>query len=93
MQASEGTDPAVVQSLYLVASSLSLLGSGTIILSYILVKELRNFPFSLVLNLSICDFFFSLKFFLLSFFLASMDENVIVSTDPLIHYYPHNQQF
>ena len=69
------TDPTIVSACYFFSSSLSLIGSGTIILSYLLVKELRRFPFSLVLFLSICDFLFSLKFFLSAFWETSTSED------------------
>lgn len=44
-------------------SGLSMLGSGAVMLTYWLMKDLRKHPTSLVFWLSFCDFFFSLKFF------------------------------
>ena len=71
-QVEQNTSPAVVSVLYLVSGGLSLLGSGTIIFSYLAVRELRRFPFSLVFFLSVCDFFFSIKFFVSAFLLPSL---------------------
>lgn len=60
----EDVNTNVIFSLYLVASSLSIIGSGLIIVSYIFIKDLRRFPYTIVFFLSLCDFFFSLKFFI-----------------------------
>lgn len=43
-------------------AGLSMMGSGLIILTALLFKRLRTHPYSLVMWLSICDFFFSLKY-------------------------------
>jgi len=53
------------QQYYRVQGSLaclSLVGSGMIILSFFMMKALRQHPISLVFWLSVCDFMFSLKF-------------------------------
>ena len=79
-QVDDETSLQVVEGLYMFSSILSIIGSGTIILSYFLVKELRRFPFSLILFLSICDFFFSIKFFVSAFTLTKdQDSDSIVS--------------
>jgi len=65
----------VLQFCYLIASSLSIFGSLIIIYTFGAVKELRRFPYSLVFCLSVCDFFFSLKYFIASFWLSQMNED------------------
>eukprot|EP01101_Sappina_pedata_P006844 TRINITY_DN3505_c0_g1_i1.p1 TRINITY_DN3505_c0_g1~~TRINITY_DN3505_c0_g1_i1.p1 ORF type:complete len:573 (+),score=196.61 TRINITY_DN3505_c0_g1_i1:55-1773(+) len=55
----------VIYSLYAIGSVLSLIGSSTILISFILVRELRHHPYSLVFFISLCDFFFALKFLML----------------------------
>ena len=91
-QVEEETSTEVVELLYFFSSILSLLGSGTIILSYFMVKELRRFPFGLVFFLSVCDFFFSIKFFvsslLLSLIVESSDSSVRCSF-PFNHIYSY----
>lgn len=43
---------------------MSMFGSLLIIVTYLLMKSLRKFPTNLVFYLSVCDFIFSLKFFI-----------------------------
>lgn len=68
----EDVNDTAMFTLYFIASTLSLIGSGLIILSYIFIKDLRRFPYTIVFFLSLCDFFFSLKFFISAVYLDNI---------------------
>lgn len=67
------SDRQILTSVNAAASSLSLVGSGFIVLCYLLFKELRKFSFKLVFFLALSvrivssDFFFFLIFLFLNF--------------------------
>lgn len=42
-------------------AAMSMIGSFLVILNFIISKNLRQFPYTLVLYLSICDFFLSTR--------------------------------
>jgi len=52
----DDTIPEALYLVYLIASFLSMIGTSIIIGSFFFVAELRKFPASLVVFLSICDF-------------------------------------
>lgn len=58
-------------------AGLSMMGSGIIILTALLFKPLRTHPYSLVMWLSICDFFFSLKYVVAAIYPNSFSLNLI----------------
>lgn len=51
-------------------AAISMISSFLIIITYLLMKSLRRFPTNLVFYLSVCDFVFSLKFFVTRWSLA-----------------------
>lgn len=53
-----------------------MFGSGLIVLTALLFKRLRTHPYSLVMWLSICDFFFSLKYVVAALYPNSFDLNL-----------------
>lgn len=67
------SDRQILTSVNAAASSLSLVGSGFIMLCYLLFKELRKFSFKLVFFLALSvrivssDFLFFFNFFVLEF--------------------------
>ena len=75
-QSEEQSDkvPETVYVLYLIASILSLIGAGVIMLSYITLSDLRVFPYNIVFILSFCDFCFALKFFFTALFVPESSE-------------------
>eukprot|EP00744_Colponema_vietnamica_P017789 GILI01025038.1.p1 GENE.GILI01025038.1~~GILI01025038.1.p1 ORF type:complete len:290 (+),score=57.27 GILI01025038.1:123-992(+) len=52
-----------IQAVTLTGASLSMLGSGMIVISYFAFHRLRTFPFKLICLLSISDFISSLAYF------------------------------
>jgi len=56
----DDTIPEALYLVYLIASFLSMIGTSIIIGSFFFVAELRKFPASLVVFLSICDFRYEL---------------------------------
>lgn len=69
-----GRDRRILTAVNTGAASLSLIGSGFIVLCYLLFKELRKFSFKLVffLALSVSNFFFFFWYFTLSLSSNSM---------------------
>ena len=55
------------ENIYFYSSLLSIIGSLAIIITCTFIPELRKQPYSFVVYLSLCDFFFSLKYFVFSF--------------------------
>lgn len=73
--------------LHAAVAGLSLTGSTGIMISYFVIKDLRKHPTSLVFYLSICDFFFTLKYFLVLFvpsFAALMSEQPSTSVGCIV---------